>query len=94
MADFEPRTLTCNDCGAEFTFTAEEQQFYTDKGFQEPKRCPTCRSKKKQMRRVNRQFTKVNCSKCGAETEVPFVPRGDRPVYCNKCFEEQKANAA
>ena len=27
------------------------------------------------------------CSACGKETEVPFQPRGDRPVYCSECFE-------
>lgn len=27
------------------------------------------------------------CSACGKETEVPFQPRGDRPVYCSDCFE-------
>ncbi|MEG1192005.1 MAG: zinc-ribbon domain-containing protein, partial [Clostridia bacterium] len=31
---FEDKTLTCRECGAEFVFTASEQQFYADKGFQ------------------------------------------------------------
>lgn len=44
MAD---RILKCNDCGNEFAFTEGEQQFYQEKGFQEPKRCPTCRRNKK-----------------------------------------------
>ncbi|MCH8902040.1 MAG: DNA-directed RNA polymerase [Chloroflexi bacterium] len=28
----------------------------------------------------------VTCSECNVETEVPFQPRGDRPVYCSDCF--------
>lgn len=87
MADFQDRNLTCADCGAEFTFTASEQEFFSTKGFGDPKRCPTCRGKKKEMRTSTRQFTKVNCAQCGQETEVPFVPRTGRPVLCRACFD-------
>jgi CxxC-x17-CxxC domain-containing protein len=24
-------------------------------------------------------------------TEVPFVPRGDRPVYCSNCYNKIRA---
>ena len=45
---FEDRTLKCQDCGAEFIFTAGEQEFYQEKGFtNEPKRCKACRDAKK-----------------------------------------------
>ena len=30
------RTLTCRDCGQEFTFTAGEQAFYQERGYTEP----------------------------------------------------------
>lgn len=33
-----------------------------------------------------REMTQVICSNCGKETEVPFKPSGDRPVYCRDCF--------
>jgi len=36
-----------------------------------------------------REMTKVTCSQCGKETEVPFKPTGDRPVYCRECFANQ-----
>ncbi|MBY8999857.1 MAG: hypothetical protein KGD64_02990 [Candidatus Heimdallarchaeota archaeon] len=36
------------------------------------------------------ELTKVTCSKCGEETEVPFVPDGSRPVYCRDCFQKSK----
>lgn len=49
---YQDKTLTCQDCGAEFTFTAGEQEFYAQKGFEnEPKRCKDCRAKAKQQRR-------------------------------------------
>ena len=34
-------------------------------------------------------FTTV-CDACGSETRVPFVPRGDRPVYCKDCFNARR----
>lgn len=44
------KTLTCVDCGSEFTFTEGEQKFYEEKGFHEPKRCKSCREKAKAAR--------------------------------------------
>ena len=42
---YTDKTLTCRDCGAEFTFSASEQQFFAEKGFtNEPSRCASCRS--------------------------------------------------
>ncbi|MFQ5497526.1 MAG: CxxC-x17-CxxC domain-containing protein, partial [Nitrosopumilus sp.] len=32
----------------------------------------------------------VTCADCGTECTVPFVPRTDRPVYCNDCFRQNK----
>ena len=40
--------------------------------------------------RAPRELHKVTCSKCGKETEVPFKPDGERPVYCKECYDEQK----
>jgi CxxC-x17-CxxC domain-containing protein len=32
----------------------------------------------------------TTCASCGREAKVPFVPRGDKPVYCSDCFQEQR----
>ncbi len=48
---YEDKMIQCKDCGAEFTFTAGEQEFYAEKGFNEPIRCRDCRQKKKDERR-------------------------------------------
>ena len=123
------RTLTCRDCGEAFTFTAGEQAFYTERGFSEPQRCPSCRATRKAQRNSSgydsnmggsaggyssggysggggyssgggggggyssgpRQFFPAVCSSCGKETEVPFEPRSDKPVYCRECFQERRA---
>jgi CxxC-x17-CxxC domain-containing protein len=44
------KTLTCVDCSQEFAFTASEQQFYADRQFSEPRRCPSCRAARKASR--------------------------------------------
>lgn len=46
--NMEDKTLVCKDCQAEFVFTAGEQAFYKEKGFEnEPTRCPACRKARK-----------------------------------------------
>lgn len=40
--------------------------------------------------RAERQMYPAVCSQCGKETQVPFQPRSDRPVYCSECFEEHR----
>lgn len=91
MSNFSDQSLTCRDCGQPFTWTAGEQDFYQKKGFTNPpSRCPNCRTQKKADFRSNRQMFQVNCAKCGKPAEVPFQPKGDRPVYCSDCFRTMK----
>ena len=42
--------LMCADCGREFDFSAEEQRFFREKGFDPPKRCKDCRRARKEQR--------------------------------------------
>lgn len=48
--------------------------------------------------RTPRQMHRTACNQCAQSTEVPFVPRGDRPVYCSACYgdirEKQEARDA
>jgi CxxC-x17-CxxC domain-containing protein len=119
---FTDRTLTCRDCGQQFTFTAGEQEFYQSRGLvNEPGRCTDCRAARKQTRgtgggyayssasdgfsggtpggprgyersdRPRREMFPAVCSQCGKETQVPFQPRNDKPVYCSDCFETVRA---
>lgn len=94
---YEDKTLTCRDCGAEFVFSAGEQQFYAERGYaNDPRRCPACRSARRAANGGNanrggeREMFDVICDGCGKPTKVPFQPRGDRPVYCNDCYRPQR----
>lgn len=92
---YQDKTLTCSDCGSEFTFTASEQEFYAEKGFaNEPKRCPECRTARRQNTGGRsssgpREMHTAICAECGVETQVPFRPKSDRPVYCRDCYNQK-----
>jgi len=92
---FEDKTLKCVDCGKDFTFSADEQEFFAERGFQnEPKRCLECRSEKRRSRRTTRherEMYEVVCDDCGKHCKVPFMPRGDRPVYCDECYSSKNS---
>ncbi len=124
---FSDKTISCRDCGTQFTFTSGEQEFYRTKGLlNEPTRCPSCRSQRRTTPRENsgsmstttpgggvmspdgyvrygafasfggrtpRQMHPAMCAECGMWTEVPFIPRGDRPVYCSACYSKVKTAA-
>lgn len=105
---YTDQLITCVDCGQQFTFTAGEQEFYAQKGFQnKPSRCPDCRAARKAAKggggggggggaRFNgggqREMFRTTCSSCGGTAEVPFQPRGDKPVYCRDCFQNQRSS--
>jgi CxxC-x17-CxxC domain-containing protein len=97
--------LTCMDCGRQFPFTAGEQEFYAMKGFtNKPNRCTDCRTARKAGRSASgggagaggggghREMFKATCSQCGGVAEVPFQPRGDKPVYCRDCFSSRSSS--
>lgn len=88
---YQDQTLKCKDCGNDFVWTASEQDFYAQKGFQNsPQRCSACRQVKKQQLRGDRPMHTATCASCGQECQVPFQPKGDRPVYCNNCYQKQR----
>jgi CxxC-x17-CxxC domain-containing protein len=37
-----------------------------------------------------REMFAAVCGECGKATQVPFKPRGDRPVYCSDCFAKRR----
>lgn len=38
-----------------------------------------------------REMFDVICADCGKPAQVPFKPRGDRPVYCRDCFPKHRS---
>jgi CxxC-x17-CxxC domain-containing protein len=99
--EFPAVSITCIDCGEEFTWTSGEQVFYRDKGLQNPpKRCKACKQAKNERLAAianaqssgvkQRIEVTVNCAKCNSQTTVPFYPSQGRPVYCRSCFLAMK----
>ena len=97
------RTLVCRECGASFAFTQGEQEFYQSRGLANPpSRCPKCRAARKAQLGIStgvpvarapqeaRTLYPATCARCGKPTQVPFQPRGDRPVYCSDCFHAER----
>ena len=41
-----------------------------------------------------RQMYPAVCAQCGKDTQVPFSPRGDKPVYCSDCFRSQQGSSS
>jgi len=110
MSTFTDKTLKCVECGADFTYTASEQELHKSLGYQnEPKRCTPCREAKRVRKGgpgggprgagggmrgggggAPREFFTAVCAECGKEAQLPFKPRGDRPVYCSDCFSKKR----
>jgi CxxC-x17-CxxC domain-containing protein len=102
---YTDRTLTCVECGAPFTFSADDQAYHAQKGFtNEPRRCPDCRAARRSQRGESsygggggyggqREMFSATCASCGKEAKVPFQPRGDKPVYCSDCFASRRQGA-
>jgi CxxC-x17-CxxC domain-containing protein len=92
------KTLTCADCGQEFTFTASEQDFYAERGFTEPRRCPTCRAARKAQRNDSgssygggSSYSSGSGSSYGGGGGGYGAPRGPRemfPATCSSCGQE------
>ncbi len=84
---YQDKTLKCKACGAEFVFTAGEQEFYAEKGFQnEPKMCKECRAARKSAVKGQREMFDAVCAECGAACKVPFNPTEGKAVYCSTCY--------
>ena len=103
---FDDQNLVCSECGNDFLFSERDQEFFAQKGYSQPKRCPSCRAKRNAggdsrggngMRRgprsggfASKPRTEVICSACGTQTTVPFEPRSGEPVYCSACYKSRK----
>ena len=107
---FQDKSIQCFDCGTTFTFSAGEQEQFASRGYSNyPKRCPLCRQQRKARQNVNslnsnrndshsykprREMFPAVCAECGKNTQVPFQPREDRPVYCNDCYNKVRLSTS
>jgi len=72
LGKYNDISITCSQCGKNFVFTEDEQEFYKTKGYIPPLRCKQCRSAKKAQVEI--------CNRCGNE-----LLQG-APVYCAACY--------
>jgi CxxC-x17-CxxC domain-containing protein len=77
------KTLTCSDCGQEFLFSGDDQEFYQTRGFSEPKRCRSCRAQ----RRTEREGGEAGGGGGGGGgfSRGPRVEREMFEVTCSSC---------
>ncbi len=88
---FEDKKIICRDCGAEFTFSSGEQEFYEQRGFKtEPTRCAECRIALRDRLKPQRTMYEVVCAKCQKIAKVPFEPRHDKSILCDECYKNNR----
>src|ERR687893_75906 len=92
FGELTDQTITCRDCGEAFTFTAGEQAFYQERGYSGGGGGYSSGGGGGYSSGPRQMYPAV-CSSCGKETEVPFQPRNDKPVYCRECFQEKRSSA-
>ena len=101
--EFGDKDIGCVDCGDNFIWSAGEQEFFRDKGLQNPpKRCKDCKkAKNERLAAINnaqksgvrqRIEVAVRCAECETQTTVPFYPSQGRPVYCRSCYLAMNPN--
>ena len=82
------KVLTCSDCGQEFTFTASEQQFFADRQFTEPRRCPSCRAARKASRGDSGGYSSGAGYSAGGGGGYDRAPREMFSATCASCGRE------
>jgi len=86
LVSYQDRTLTCADCGVEFIHSSADQEFYAQKGFaSDPKRCPTCRATRRQMRDTSGFDVREIGGPRGYERGDYRQQREYFAVICSKC---------
>ena len=82
---YTDKQFTCYDCGTTFTFTAGEQEQFASRGYTNaPKRCPTCRTKRKQNSSGSSSYGSVSSVN---RTYQPD-PRQMFPTKCSSCGKD------
>jgi len=89
--------IDCCDCGEEFVFTAGDQEYFSQKGYEDPKRCQGCRAARKGRRPDNfgnRRTTPDHVDRRDRDRgrynteEVLLDERAHYKIRCRSCREE------
>ena len=94
---YSDKTLTCADCGQQFVFTTSEQDFYAQRGFTEPRRCPTDRAARKAARQSSGAGYSSSYGDAGSYGGGGYssggYDRGPREMFsatCSNCGNEAR----
>lgn len=85
---YNDKLLTCADCGQEFVFTASEQDFYSQRSFTEPRRCPLCRASRKAARNSEGGGYSSGAGSYGGGGGYDRGPREMFAATCSSCGKE------
>ncbi len=84
----------CSDCGkrCEVPFKPTgDKPVYCSQCFSSHRGSPISTSSERRgyerPRFQDKRMFDAICNKCGKRFELPFRPTGDKPVYCNECFD-------
>lgn len=91
--------FACTSCSKNYNITRNELSFYRKENIPLPRRCPTCRYKRRFDLRPLRKLWHRSCmceklnhvhnGKCEVEFETSYAP--DRPeiIYCEQCYQQE-----
>lgn len=76
--------------------TVEEYKKYLNEGLPYPPKKPTAGKPVKPKQTAETEVVKheASCSSCGTWLLLPFKPAGNRPIYCQSCFENNGGSSA
>lgn len=96
---YEDRCLNCRKCGAPFSWSAGEQEYYAEKGLHQPKFCPSCREERRERNKgriwgarvalTDTETRQVLCAKCQAPASLTISERLGRAT-CPRCSGDDR----
>ncbi|MFA6423376.1 MAG: zinc-ribbon domain containing protein [Patescibacteria group bacterium] len=88
---FTEKKLICRECGKNFIWTANEQNFFSEKGLKNvPTRCEKCRILYKEKHKF-KVSSPIKCKECGVEGEISYLPKNKNDlILCENCFAKRQ----
>lgn len=82
----------CEKCNKDFLIITKEIDFYKDKNFPLPKKCPACRLERRISLRNKKELFGYNCDKCKKDIVIAFDPIEGQEIFCKACHQEYMQN--
>ncbi len=91
--------LACISCSRNYNIVENELLFYKKENLPIPRKCPTCRYKRRFDERPLRKLWHRSCmcdkaghdhtGDCNIEFETPYAPDRPEKVYCESCYNKE-----